>query len=1244
LNFFKILPTVHSTLQRFPSIQRKARTGAVTLAAFALVATQVVGGFSVHAQEPVPVVPTISASLATAELNVGPGQTYSTLQAALDAIPGTPSENYRVRVHPGTYYSESLLSGKNTGAHSAAIIIENAASAKPIFTGAETRGSGTWTAAPGFSDIYYTSITGAKAVTDRNERLKQVANINELQRTTNAWFNDGGAVYVRLVDLVSPNTRALHIITGEHGLRVVGVPNVLVEGLLFEHYGRAGLWFENSGNSSARSVGVEDIGRRGADDAGVLITNSPNSSALNIVGTSILGSAVRLVNSGGAQIYNGSFHRDVVGIDLVNSVNVFLQNNVFGSLFELPLRVDAASKSGLISTKNTYSNPSGILGEIGGAVVDTVPGMGGLAGGESGSTEGDPLFRGTTTNRPSEVNFLHNTTRDLDVSLDYGMAWATQPDAAQHRWDLGFLWKAYMDMYRATRDVRWLQRMVPQVDAIWAQAYDNPSSPGASPDGYKGTSTSRYSVAIGTPSTIVTTGGQLRLVESNGTVLQPPNDSRRIYGPGVGDNIPNKTLELRWGPNPSRFEIWDVTGVATCIGNCGYTSDNYPGGSANVTVTDATIDGAASYSFPFQIASVPPQVGDVYRIQFKAKKQLEYQNIDAGLFAPTVDFATEILRDPTIQQIPVAGTTLLAKANEYVNNVGTHIFPKWEFTFKDLASTPGTYGGAGGVYTFPCDEHYSLPCNTLPMNMQADMARLWAEMWEATGDSKYASRAGSLGAFLNSKLQLRTAADGNEYYFANYYYQTGTWDNWAAVIPDDVNHFGVVVDGIRALREANLGFTETDLVRLRNSFTSAFWDPVNARIYWYLDKTTPQSYATTIYYFHDFANLPGGEVVAKLINDVYASNSYNTKTGVIYQMMAEAALKMSRQPGGENYRVRSGSNAIKSGNTHNYDEDFDGRSRSALGVFDRGAFSYITLDRVSGSNRFKTAIEISKNQFKQDGTAQSVILARGDNYADGLAGAPFARQENGPILLTKTGELLPEVLTEIKRVLPSGGKIWVLGGTSAIADGVIAALQAEGYQVERISGVDRYATAVAVAGKLKQLTDVFLASGLNFPDALAASSIAANKGAAILLTKKSSLTTATSTFLGSIPAEKIHIVGGTAVIDATAEKEAKKYGTVDRTSGANRYATSVELAKKFYPGADTVGFATGLSFPDSLAAGPWTGSSQVVAPLILVQTGAVPKEVKAYLSTYGPQIMGGFLFGGTAAVTDATKKALEAAL
>ena len=47
--------------------------------------------------------------------------------------------------------------------------------------------------------------------------------------------------------------------------------------------------------------------------------------------------------------------------------------------------------------------------------------------------------------------------------------------------------------------------------------------------------------------------------------------------------------------------------------------------------------------------------------------------------------------------------------------------------------------------------------------------------------------------------------------------------------------------------------------------------------------------------------------------------------------------------------------------------------------------------------------------------------------------------------------------------------------------------------VERVAGVDRFATAASVAGKWNQASTVFLATGLNFPDAMAAGPAAAAK-------------------------------------------------------------------------------------------------------------------------------------------------------
>jgi putative cell wall-binding protein len=469
-------------------------------------------------------------------------------------------------------------------------------------------------------------------------------------------------------------------------------------------------------------------------------------------------------------------------------------------------------------------------------------------------------------------------------------------------------------------------------------------------------------------------------------------------------------------------------------------------------------------------------------------------------------------------------------------------------------------------------------------------------------------------------------------------------DTWHDVISEDVNHGGVVIKFVAAAREAGIAFTDSDLALFGRTFSSQLWKPASGSINWYLDGTLSASVASRIYYFHSWLEMPGNEDVARLVYDTYADNSYNTVTGVVYQMMSDAALQLSRLAGAENYRVRSGSPAIRSGNSHGYDRDYDGRSRSALGTFDRGAYSFISLDRLQGSNRYLTSVAISQGQFSEDGSAGAVFLARGDQFADGLAGAPLAAQENGPILLTQTDELPAEVLAEIQRVLPKGGTVWLLGGTSAISQAVEDGVKAAGFEIKRLAGADRYETAVRVAEQLEHLTQVFLASGTSFPDALAASSIAARDRAAIVLTSKDKLPDVTKDFLGTTPAVILHVVGGTAVVSDDVMDAADAFGSIDRTAGKNRYDTAVQLAKTFYPGADTVSFSTGTNFPDSLVAGPLVGSQQMQAPLLLVQPDAVPDEVEAYLAAYGSQIMSGVLFGGTSAISDAVENALESSL
>jgi hypothetical protein len=122
----------------------------------------------------------------------------------------------------------------------------------------------------------------------------------------------------------------------------------------------------------------------------------------------------------------------------------------------------------------------------------------------------------------------------------------------------------------------------------------------------------------------------------------------------------------------------------------------------------------------------------------------------------------------------------------------------------------------------------------------------------------------------------------------------------------------------------------------------------------------------------------------------------------------------------------------------------------------------------------------------------------------------------------------------------------VVGGTAAVSDAAVAQLTAAGYNVRRIAGTSRQATAAALATAM--LTewgydddDVSLAAGDSFPDALTGGAWAGSNGQAVLLTgSPTSLSAVTSAFLsdwervveGSDELDDFDVFGGTAAVSA----------------------------------------------------------------------------------------------------------------
>jgi hypothetical protein len=298
--------------------------------------------------------------------------------------------------------------------------------------------------------------------------------------------------------------------------------------------------------------------------------------------------------------------------------------------------------------------------------------------------------------------------------------------------------------------------------------------------------------------------------------------------------------------------------------------------------------------------------------------------------------------------------------------------------------------------------------------------------------------------------------------------------------------------------------------------------------------------------------------------------------------------------------------------------------------------SHITLTRLSGSDRIGTAIAISMNSFPVSGSAKAVVLARSDpgQFADALVGAALAAAKKGPLLLTPSTNLDPRALAEIQRVLPTGGTVYALGGTGALSAAVASSLTTAGFTVARYGGTDRFGTAAIVADQgLGDPVTVFEATGLNFPDALAAGAAAAHIGGAVLLTDGTSQAPETAAYLAAHPATALYAVGGQA---ATADPSAVP------VFGANRYATATQVALTFFTSPTTFGAALGSNYPDALAGAPAIGSEG--GPLLLVAgSGPLPTDTANYLADH-TTLTGGFLYGGTSAVGDDVLSELDASV
>lgn len=201
---------------------------------------------------------------------------------------------------------------------------------------------------------------------------------------------------------------------------------------------------------------------------------------------------------------------------------------------------------------------------------------------------------------------------------------------------------------------------------------------------------------------------------------------------------------------------------------------------------------------------------------------------------------------------------------------------------------------------------------------------------------------------------------------------------------------------------------------------------------------------------------------------------------------------------------------------------------------------------IFGKNRYETALEVAA---KMPGV--KMAYASGEDFPDALSAGPIASKEDMPLLLYHKDSKL-------------GGEGIVFGGTEKIKEENIKSYK-------RISGEDRYTTAIKAAEAYGDFKSLIVVSGESFPDALSAMPLSKRYKAPILLTTEEGLPLPVLEYLMDKKIKHFIIVGGENAVSAKVEKQlneienpAVRFTLLTSPIQNGRYAKEVKEAVKTY--------------------------------------------------------------------------------
>lgn len=276
--------------------------------------------------------------------------------------------------------------------------------------------------------------------------------------------------------------------------------------------------------------------------------------------------------------------------------------------------------------------------------------------------------------------------------------------------------------------------------------------------------------------------------------------------------------------------------------------------------------------------------------------------------------------------------------------------------------------------------------------------------------------------------------------------------------------------------------------------------------------------------------------------------------------------------------------------------------------------------RIAGKDRVGTSLEA----WRQIANAHSMVIVENDSQADALSATPLAKILGTGVVYTSRDYLPTSVIDTIRT--HGVESVTLVGGTRVLSNKLVEQLHNLGITVTRVSGPDRYETALQVAEQVLQRQGntklpVVLATGTDFADSLVAGPVASKLGGVVLLSNGDVIPQAVNSWINH-HATQLIAVGGPA---HRAVKNINFSDALSTTSvfGKDRYHTSALVATKYFEPGSTMAIASGEVSADAVIAGSWVAIKG--GGVILTTRSALPDTVKGIINSYKVTIFGGKL-------------------